>query len=88
MAVNVSEQYNGGFLPDIILLTLCYYHRGTRLYAMKMSCLGSLVYSPTKRSDGMLRRFRCVQTSLETIPVASGKYHEDTFCRPTLTLSN
>ena len=32
MAINVSVQYyNGGFLPDIILLTQCYYHRGTRL---------------------------------------------------------
>ena len=28
-------QYNGGLLPDIILLTQCYYHRGTRLNAMK-----------------------------------------------------
>ena len=28
MAINVSVQYNDGFLPDIILLTLCYYHRG------------------------------------------------------------
>ena len=24
MAINVSVPYNGGFLPDIILLTLCY----------------------------------------------------------------
>ena len=31
MAINVSVQYNGGRLPDIILLTQCYYHRGTRL---------------------------------------------------------
>ena len=31
MAINVSVQYDGGFLPDIILLTQCYYHRGTRL---------------------------------------------------------
>ena len=29
MAINVSVQYDGGFLPDIILLTQCYYHRGT-----------------------------------------------------------
>ena len=29
MAINVSVQYNGGFLPDIILLTQCCYHRGT-----------------------------------------------------------
>ena len=33
MAINVSVQYNGGLLPDIILLTQCYYHRGTRLNA-------------------------------------------------------
>ena len=26
MAINVGVQYNGGFLPDIILLTQCYYH--------------------------------------------------------------
>ena len=36
MAINVSVlvQYNGGLLPDIILLTQGYYHRGTRLNAM------------------------------------------------------
>ena len=26
MAINVSVQYNGGFLPDTILLTQCYYN--------------------------------------------------------------
>ena len=31
MAINTSVQYNGGLLPDIILLTQGYYHRGTRL---------------------------------------------------------
>ena len=32
MAVNLSLQYNGGLLPDIILLTQGFYHhRGTRL---------------------------------------------------------
>ena len=35
MAINVSVQYNGGFLPDIILLTQGYYHRGTHLNDMK-----------------------------------------------------
>ena len=30
MVINVSVQYNGGLLPDIILLTQCYFHRGTR----------------------------------------------------------
>ena len=34
MATNVSVQYNGGLLPDIILLTQCYNHRGTRLNAI------------------------------------------------------
>ena len=43
MAINVSVQYNGGLLPDIILLTQCYYHRGTRLNAMKRFCLCSLL---------------------------------------------
>ena len=43
MAIDVSSvQYNGGFLPDIILLTQCYYHRGNRLNAMKRFCLCSL----------------------------------------------
>ena len=27
--VNISVQYNGGFLPEIILLTQGYYHWGT-----------------------------------------------------------
>ena len=32
-------QHNGGFLPDIILLTQCYHHRGIRLNAMKRFCI-------------------------------------------------
>ena len=31
MVINISVQYNGGFPPDIILLTQVYYHWGTRL---------------------------------------------------------
>ena len=27
MAINVSVQYDGVFLPDIVLLTQCYYQR-------------------------------------------------------------
>ena len=42
MAINVSVQYNGGLLPGIILLPQCYYHRGTRLNAMKRFCVYSL----------------------------------------------
>ena len=30
MVINISVQFDGGLLPDIILLTQCYYHRGTR----------------------------------------------------------
>ena len=32
--LNISVQYNGGLLPDIILLTQGYYHWGTRLNTM------------------------------------------------------
>ena len=35
MAINVSVQFNGGSLPNIILLTQGYYHCGTHLNAMK-----------------------------------------------------
>ena len=66
MAINnVSVQYNGGLLPDIILLTQCYYHRGTRLNAMKRfrvcsprSHLNVLTFFPP--DWGMHRRFRRV----------------------------
>ena len=34
MRINLNKQYNGGFLPNTILLTLRYYHRETRLNAM------------------------------------------------------
>ena len=34
MAINLSVEYNGGSLPDIILLTQGYYHRGTHLNAV------------------------------------------------------
>ena len=35
MAINVNVQYNGGLLPDIILLTQCHLHWGTCLNVMK-----------------------------------------------------
>ena len=45
MVINVvSVQYNGGFLPDIIL-TQGYYHRGTHLNAMKRFLFAA--YDPT-----------------------------------------
>ena len=34
MAINISVQYNGGLLPDIILLTHGYNYRGARLNTM------------------------------------------------------
>ena len=51
MAINVNVQYNGGLLPDIILLTQCYlHHRGTCLNAMKrILYLQPLI--PPKRFD-------------------------------------
>ena len=52
MTINVSVQYNGGLLPDrgIILLTQCYFHRGTRLNAMQeVLYLQPLI--PPKRFD-------------------------------------
>ena len=36
MAINVSVQYNDGLLPDMILLTQGYYHRGTRLKPLEV----------------------------------------------------
>ena len=39
MAINVSVQYSGGLLSDIMLLTQCYFHRGTHLNAMKKFCI-------------------------------------------------
>ena len=51
MAINVNvQQYNGGFLPDIILWTQCHLHRGTCLNAMKRFCICSL-FIPPKRFD-------------------------------------
>ena len=72
MAITVSVQYNnGGLPPDVILLTQCYYHRGTRLNGMK-SVFGLSLQPmiPPKRFDisppdwGMLRRSRRAQIFL------------------------
>ena len=50
MAINVSVQYNGGLLPDIIRLYQCYYHRGTRLHAME-EVLSLQPVIPSKRCE-------------------------------------
>ena len=70
MAINVNVHYNGGLLPDIILLTQCYFHRGTRLNAMKRFCICSLrshlnVLTSPPPNRGMLRS-RCVLIFLLT----------------------
>ena len=49
MAIYVRVQYNGGLLPDILLLTQWYHHRGTLLNAMKRFYLQPLI--PPKRFD-------------------------------------
>ena len=68
-------KFYGGFLPDIVLLTQCYYHRGTRLNAMKRFCIFSyrshlnvLTFFPP--DWGMLRRSRCIQIFLQTYQVS------------------
>ena len=56
MAINVSVQYNGRFLPALILLTLCYYHRGTRLNAMRFILTVLTFFPPVwgiKCSEGL-----------------------------------
>ena len=47
VVIKMSVQYNGGFLPDIILLAQGYYHRGTRLNTMEWLCLYSVCNSIT-----------------------------------------
>ena len=47
MVIDASVPYNGGLLPDILLLTQCYYYyhiiySGTRVDAMKKFCLSSV----------------------------------------------
>ena len=42
VAIIASVQFNDGLLPDIILLTQCYCHRGTRLNATKWFCICGL----------------------------------------------
>ena len=56
MAINnvVCVQYSGGLLPDILLLTQCYYHRGIRLNVMKRFCICSpcvVTHTYSKRKD-------------------------------------
>ena len=45
MGINISVQYNGGFLPDIILLTQSYLRGTTRLNIMHGLCTYNLYNS-------------------------------------------
>ena len=52
MAINVvSVQHNGGLFPDIILLTQCYYLRGTNPFKRREEVLSSQSMIPPKRFD-------------------------------------
>ena len=42
MVINISVQYNGCLLPDIILLTQGYYHWGTHVNTMQWLCIYSI----------------------------------------------
>ena len=70
MAINVSVQHNGGFLPDIILLTQCYYHRGTHLNAMQKFCTRYLQpMIPPKRFDMYVSPHPlCINVEIENVP--------------------
>ena len=50
MAIDVSVQYNSGLLPDIILLTQCYFHRGI-LFKCHEEVLYLQPLIPPKRFD-------------------------------------
>ena len=57
MVINISVQYNGGLLPDIILLTQGYYQWGTRLnttYGSGFVFIAFVMYITTTMCDGVL----------------------------------
>ena len=60
MTINVSVHYNGGFLLDMIWLTLsmCYYHWGTRLNAINMFLSFQPMFPPKRFDTPPLSR-RC-----------------------------
>ena len=56
MAINnVNVQYNnGGLLPYIILLTQCYYHKETRLKAIKRFLYLFAAYDPVPKPSVLI----------------------------------
>ena len=51
---NVSVQYNGGRLPYIIPLTQCYYHKETRLNAIKRFLYLFAAYDPAPKPSVLI----------------------------------
>ena len=59
MAIGVKIQYNGGFLPDIILLTQGYYHWDEELLSLQPMFLPSYFVIPLEcECSGVLDAFR------------------------------
>ena len=57
LVINISVQFSGGLLPDIILLTQGYYQWGTRLNTMQWLCTVFTtfkMYITTTMCDGVL----------------------------------
>ena len=72
---------NGGLLPDNILLTLCYYHRETRLNAMKRFCRCNLSSHPNVLT--FIIYFPCLGDALRSLRWVQtpGTRKEREFCR-------
>ena len=52
MSINVVTMYNNGeFLPNIILLTLCYYHEGNPIIRHGEILSSQPIFPPNKRID-------------------------------------
>ena len=72
MAINASVQYNDGLLPDMIMLTQCFYHWGTRNKCHE-EVLSLQPMIPPKRFDiFLLRGSRCVQSDF-SLNIALGQ---------------
>ena len=55
MVINISVQYSGGLLPDIILLTQGYYQWGTRLNTCSgFVFIAFVMYITSTMCDGVL----------------------------------
>ena len=78
--MSVRVRYIGGILPDIILLTQCYYHRGTRLNAIRRTHHRLLlrVIGYHRRERGTYRQLSYAQALKKTWVSKRGSYHSTT----------